>query len=137
MGAVPGRDAFCYNSRINLRVVVGEAHVKCLFRLEMFLLQKAVLHCTAVWGGEVTIPGGVPELWHCRTWSLGMVGWAGVRPGDLRGVFQPEWFCDCVQHFANAFEVAIGFFALLLSPLCSPPCSARSVAQCCGGIEAC
>lgn len=83
MGAVPGRDAFCYNSRINLRVVVGEPHVKCPFRLEMFLLQKAVLHCTAVWGGEVTIPGGVPEPWGCGTAGRGHWAWWGGLGFDL------------------------------------------------------
>ena len=41
--------------------------------------------------GGITVPGGVPELWgwwHCGMWVMGMVGWAGVGLGDLRGLFQ-------------------------------------------------
>jgi len=28
---------------------------------------------------------------------VGMVGWAGVGLGDLRGLFQPEWFSDSLN----------------------------------------
>jgi len=28
-------------------------------------------------------------MWHRGTWAVGMVGWVGVGPGDLRGLFQP------------------------------------------------
>lgn len=39
---------------------------------------------TAQGGGEITIPGGVSELWRCGTEGRG--GWVGVGLGDL----QPE-----------------------------------------------
>lgn len=45
---------------------------------------------------EIMVPGGVQELWRCGTWGHGQWAWwvwAGVRFGDLRGLFQPEWFC--------------------------------------------
>ena len=28
------------------------------------------------------------RMWHWGTWSVGMVGWAGVEFGDLRGLSQ-------------------------------------------------
>ena len=34
------------------------------------------------------------EMWHWGMWSVGMVGWAGVRLGDFRGLFQPLWVYD-------------------------------------------
>lgn len=34
-----------------------------------------------------------------RAVSVGTVGWAGVGFGDLRGLFQPKWFCDATNSF--------------------------------------
>ena len=64
------------------------------------LSERVVLHCAAAQaGGGVTIPGGVPEQqWHWGTWAVGMVGWVGLGLGDLRGLFQPEWFSDSMGH---------------------------------------
>ena len=42
---------------------------------------------------EIMVPGGVQEPWRRGTWGHGQWawwGWAGVRLGDLRGLFQPE-----------------------------------------------
>lgn len=44
---------------------------------ERFLLQGAVLHCTAARGGGVTIPGGVPEPWRRGTEGRGH-SWGGL-----------------------------------------------------------
>ena len=33
-------------------------------------------------------------MWHWGTWSVGMVGWAGVGREDLRGFLQPQWSYD-------------------------------------------
>ena len=62
--------------------------------LEIFLLRKggAAVAQAAQGGGEVTIPGGVPEPCGCGTEGRGQ--WAGgdglvVGLGDLRGLFQP------------------------------------------------
>lgn len=49
-------------------------------------------------GGGVTIPGGVQEPRICGTEGCGQ--WdglvVGLRVGDLRGLFQPKWFCDSI-----------------------------------------
>jgi len=38
---------------------------------------------------------------------VGLVGWAGVGLGDLRDLFQPEWFCDSILRFYNQLVAEI------------------------------
>jgi len=33
------------------------------------------------------------EMWHRGMWAVGTVRWAGVGPGDLRGLVQAGLFC--------------------------------------------
>ena len=55
-----------------------------------------MLKWAAQGGGEVTVPGGVPEMFRCGTERCGLVRNIGNRwtvgLDDLRGLFQPWWF---------------------------------------------
>ena len=47
--------------------------------------------------GGVSVHGGVPEPWGCGTEGRGQVGGWTVGLGDLRGLCQPQRFCDAVS----------------------------------------
>uniref|UniRef100_A0A669PNH3 Thioredoxin domain-containing protein n=1 Tax=Phasianus colchicus TaxID=9054 RepID=A0A669PNH3_PHACC len=54
-------------------------------------VRLAVRHCTAAQGGGgITIPGGAQSCGDVALRAVGMVGWAGIGPEDLRGLFQPQ-----------------------------------------------
>jgi len=63
----------------------------------------------ALVGGGVTVPGGVQELWRCGTEGhiSGHGGWAGVGPGDLRGLFQPSWFYIQKEYRIHVLETIL------------------------------
>ncbi len=47
------------------------------------------------------------EMWHLGTWSVGVVGWVGVGLEDLRGLSQPEWFCDSMKDANDYYSAEI------------------------------
>ena len=62
--------------------------------------------CTGI--GGVTVHGGVPECGDVALRDVGG-GHAGGGLGDLRGLFQPSWFCDSMKiHPSTALELFRG-----------------------------
>ena len=58
-------------------------------------------------------------------WAVGMVGWVGLGLGDLRGLVQPECFCDSVFMLVGAEEVQGGRTGLKYAS-CPPFLSKKS-----------
>ena len=51
-------------------------------------------------GGGVIVNGGVPVLWGCGTEGCGQWAWGGGL-GELRGLFQPEWFYKSINSYKS------------------------------------
>ena len=79
------------------------------------------------WGHRPWRCSRAMEMWHWGTWAVGMVGRAGVGHGDLRVLFQHEWFHDfsgelskcCVIHsihpgsIASLLYIASGYWSYI------------------------